>query len=54
MFMLPEEVLRKQAVSTTGYTNFSCSKTTQVSLEGQILRERDVLSVMVMCGVLLS
>ena len=33
---------------------FSCSKATQVSLEGQILRERDVLSVMVMCGVLLS
>ena len=48
MIMLPEEVLRKQAVSIPG------CKATQVSQEGQILRERDVLSVMVMCGVMLS
>ena len=48
MIMLPEEVLRKQAVSIPG------CKATQVSQEGHILGERDVFSGMVMCGVLLS
>ena len=54
MIMLPGEVIRKQAVFIPGYIKLVAARQLNFLLEGRILGGRDVLSVMVMCGVLLS
>ena len=39
MFMLPEEVLRKQAVSTTGYTNLVAARQLKFRWKGRFLEK---------------